>query len=261
MGISDNQYTGFLAEFYDLLHLGLPDVDAYVRFAGQYGPRVLELGCGSGRILIPLARAGFQVTGLDMSCDMMARLKSKLEYETDETRANLTLVKGDMTDFHLGTTYDLVIAPCNMFNHLLSSQKVVSALVCVREHLKDEGTFIMDFSLPDLEFMQAVDGRERTFEVVHPVRATRIVYKFTVNHDFARQLQREYITIREYMGKSLVQKQECRQTMRYYFPEQMRDFLKQAGFFIFEEQDSLMYQPSPQEPGELVLLCRKHLTT
>jgi SAM-dependent methyltransferase len=83
---SAGSFSGFFAEFYDILHAGLDDVDAYVEYASRFGPRVLELGCGTGRILIPLACAGFTVTGVDSSGDMIAICRERLGYEPEDVQ-------------------------------------------------------------------------------------------------------------------------------------------------------------------------------
>lgn len=247
-----------MAEFYDLLHMGLPDVEAYVSFGRRYGPGILELGSGSGRILIPLARAGFEVTGIDRSDDMMARLKAKMAYEPCSVQSRLRNKKADITCFDLHTSFDLIIAPCNLFNHLPEPDQVRKTLTCVKGHLKDSGTFIVDFSIPNVEFMASVNGRERVFEFIHPIRGTRIVDRFTVHYDFVKQLQREHIVVEEYDGKTLLQRAECRQTMTYYFPRELRILIEGAGLAVFHTQGSLLEDvPVTAESGEMVFFCKK----
>ena len=108
-----DEFSGFFAEFYDILHAGLADVDAYVEFAKRYGPALLELGCGTGRILVPLARAGLEVTGVDRSEDMLELCRQKLAYEDEEVRSRARLMRADTRDLALNKRFDLVLAPCN----------------------------------------------------------------------------------------------------------------------------------------------------
>src|SRR5438874_377731 len=76
-----------LARFYDLDHAGFADdLDFWRNLARQIGGPVLEVGCGSGRVLLPLARAGFEVVGIDTSAPMLDRLKARLHAEPAAAR-------------------------------------------------------------------------------------------------------------------------------------------------------------------------------
>src|SRR5215472_533971 len=87
-----------LPELYDRIPLynSRPDVDFYVDLCRQAG-KALELGCGTGRILIPAAEAGCVITGLDQSKSMLARCRAKAATLSDDTRNRITLVEADMT--------------------------------------------------------------------------------------------------------------------------------------------------------------------
>jgi cyclopropane fatty-acyl-phospholipid synthase-like methyltransferase len=85
------------------------DVDFYVEEAIAHGGKVLEVGCGTGRILIPAARQGAEVTGLDRSARMLAQCKARVAEESPEIQKNVTLVKADMRDFDLGRTFSIIM--------------------------------------------------------------------------------------------------------------------------------------------------------
>src|SRR5216683_2691595 len=83
MHVNDEDRSPFIAEFspYVAAYLTRPDIDFYVQVARECGGPVLELGCGSGRILIPTARAGLNITGLDSSEGMLAVCRATIETE------------------------------------------------------------------------------------------------------------------------------------------------------------------------------------
>src|ERR1051326_5853005 len=93
------------------LYAARPDVDFYVEEAKAAGGPALEIGCGTGRILIPTARAGVTITGLDGSTEMLARARAKLAAEPAPVRQRATLVQADMRDFELGARFALITAP------------------------------------------------------------------------------------------------------------------------------------------------------
>ena len=104
------------------------------------GP-ILELGVGTGRVAIPLARAGFGVWGIDASDEMLARAGCKAEPALAE---RLHLLPGDMRDFELGRTFDLLFAGLGTFHHLLTREDQLACLACVRRHLAPGGLFVCD---------------------------------------------------------------------------------------------------------------------
>jgi len=95
---------GFTAEFYDHVvpYRERQDVAFFVELAREAGGPVLEVGCGTGRVLIPTARAGFEIVGLDLSPSMLAVCRESLAQEPAEVQARVELVEGDMRDFDLG---------------------------------------------------------------------------------------------------------------------------------------------------------------
>jgi ubiquinone/menaquinone biosynthesis C-methylase UbiE len=89
----------------------------------EFGEPALELGCGSGRVTLAVAQAGFLITGVDLSPQMLARAEQKLADMPEETRARVSLVQGNMTSFDLGQRFPLVIIPFRPFQHLLEVQQ------------------------------------------------------------------------------------------------------------------------------------------
>jgi SAM-dependent methyltransferase len=255
-----SQYSGFFAEFYDIIHSGLSDVGAYIEFGHKYGPDILELGSGTGRILIPLARAGFTVTGIDLSHDMICRCKTKLDLEDEATKSRVAIARKDITEFCFEKLFDLVIAPCNVINHLFEPTRLKKALTCARNHLKESGIFILDNSIPDIQYMVLVNGRQRVFEFEHPLTGTRIVDRFKSTYDFVNQLEHDSITIEEYDDTgALLRKASCHGTMAYFFPRELRMFLRLSGFEILHEQGSLLEDtPITPESTEMVFICRRN---
>jgi len=253
-----DHFSGFFAEFYDILHAGLGDVEAYVQFARKFGPKILELGSGTGRILIPLVRAGFQVTGVDLSDDMIAVCRRKLEFESPEVRARVRLIKGNIIDLDLSDTFDLVIAPCNLINCLTGPGEGLELMRSARRYLKDGGVFILDNSVPDIPYMVQSDGVTKTFEFTHPLTGTTITDTFTAYYDFTLQIERDHIILEEHDGDRLLRREEAEVEQTFCFPREIRTMLACAGFEIFHEQGSTMEDvPIDSSAGEMVFFCRK----
>jgi len=107
------QSNPFVARLYDQVipYRERPDVEFFVEEAVASGGPVLEIGCGTGRVLLPTAQAGIPITGLDLSSHMLDVCRQALKNEAPEIQSRVTLVEGDMRDFDLGGTYQLITSP------------------------------------------------------------------------------------------------------------------------------------------------------
>ncbi|HID52267.1 MAG TPA: class I SAM-dependent methyltransferase, partial [Anaerolineae bacterium] len=137
-----------IVAYYDLTHADLTaDIPFILKLAGEAGGPVLELGCGSGRLLRPLAQSGYSVTGVDNSPAMLARASARLAGETTAVQNRVTLIEADMTDFTVDGRFPLVIIPYNTFMHLDTGQ-ATAVLRRVRDCLAENGRLFIDLINP-----------------------------------------------------------------------------------------------------------------
>lgn len=138
------------ANIYDAVHSHrTADVRFYVESAQATGGTVLELGCGTGRIAIPIARARVDVVGLDSSPGMLREARRNLK-EAGPLPGTIAFRRGDMRRFRLPQAFTLAIIPFNSFLHLLSVADQRHALECIRHHLAPGGLLALDIFVPDL---------------------------------------------------------------------------------------------------------------
>jgi SAM-dependent methyltransferase len=137
------------------------DVQFYSDEAGDAGGSVLEVGCGTGRILLPIARSGHSIGGLDSSQQMLERCRSKLRDEPEAVRSRVSLHQGDARDFELGRRFDLVIAPFRVVQHLTTIEDQLRFLDSVARHLAPGGRLAFDVFNPNFAALVATDGIER----------------------------------------------------------------------------------------------------
>lgn len=168
-GYDDVEEIGLL---YDnvTLYNARPDVDFYVEEALTHGGKVLEIGCGTGRILIPAARQGAEITGLERSPRMLAQCKARLAEEPPEVQKNATLVQADMRDFNLGRQFSIIMIPFRPLQHLVAVSEQISALRAMHRHLEPGGRLVFDVFNPKIQYLVEDNSRERedTAEVVLP---------------------------------------------------------------------------------------------
>jgi SAM-dependent methyltransferase len=115
------------------------DVPFYVEEAARAGGPVLEVGCGTGRVLLPTARAGAAVTGVDGSAAMLARCRERLAAEPEAVRARVSLRHADARALDLGATFALVTAPFRVLQHLVTVDDQLRCLAGVARHLAPPG--------------------------------------------------------------------------------------------------------------------------
>ncbi len=105
--------------------------------------RVLELGCGSGRLVCDMATRGFSMTGLDLNPTALEYCKKKLK----KLGVKGETVVGDMTNFKFDQPFDAAVNAINTFRHLESEEAALAHLDCVAEHLKPGGVFVLSLHL------------------------------------------------------------------------------------------------------------------
>lgn len=137
------------------------DVAFYVEEARNAGGDVLEAGCGTGRILIPIARTGVRIAGLDGSRQMLDHCRSKLRSENEAVQARVVLHQGDARDFDLKRQFKLVTAPFRVVQHLTTTEDQLRFLDSVARHLAPGGGLIFDVFNPNFAALASADGTER----------------------------------------------------------------------------------------------------
>ena len=135
-------YSG-AAKFYDLFG-SKNDLEFYRELALQSGKKALELGVGTGRVAIQLAKVGITVVGIDNSVHMLRVAREKLAKETEAVRKHVVLKRGDMRNFDLKHSFPFIYIPASTFDHNITVEEQKRTLSCVHKHLEKNGTFAFD---------------------------------------------------------------------------------------------------------------------
>jgi len=259
-GYADNP---FLAEFYDSVvpYRERQDVNFFVEMARQSGGPVLELGCGTGRVLIPIAKSGIEIVGLDGSPLMLSVCREKLLSESEAVRSKVTgLVQGDMRAFELGRKFSLATIPFRPFQHLLTVEDQMSCLENIRKHLVAGGKLVLDIFNPSLPLLAEErylqeHGEEPEFTTADGrkvVRRARIV-----SRDYFNQITHNestyYVTHPDGREERFVH----RFPMRYLFKFEVEHLLARCNFGV--EAVYADYDKSPygsKYPGELIFVAK-----
>jgi SAM-dependent methyltransferase len=253
----------FVAEFYDYVvpYRERQDVNFFVELAQQAGSPVLEIGCGTGRILIPTARAGVRIVGLDSSASMLAVCREKLAREPQDVQARVELMEGDMRCFDLGRGFRLATIPFRPFQHLISVEDQLACLACIHRHLVAGGRLVIDLfnpSLPHLvndRFLEELN-REPPFTMPdgrQVLRRHRILAR-----DFFNQTQEVEMIYRVSYPDGREERLVHRFPMRYLFRFEAEHLLTRSRFQVenlYADFDKSPY--GSKYPGELIFVAGK----
>jgi SAM-dependent methyltransferase len=256
------EYEHF-AEFYD--HVDLyrhrPDLAFYLDLAREAAGRVLEAGCGTGRLLLPIARAGLAIDGLDSAPAMIDICRASLAREPADVQARVRLYLGDMCDPPIDEQYALVTIPFRAFLHLLTVDDQLRALTALRERLQPGGRLVLDVFNPSLPML--TDQRITIDPVVEPaftmpdgrrvVRSWRIV-----SRDYFAQTQLIDFTFEatDREGRVTVQREQF--TLRFMFRYEAEHLLERCGFRVDAVYADYDRRPvGTIYPGDLVFVATR----
>lgn len=227
------------ATYYDCYATGLKgDVQFYVEEARTAGSPVLELGCGTGRILIPIAEAGIEVVGLDRSSVMLDQARRKVAFLAPDVQERVDLIEGGMGDFALGRRFNLVAIPYRAFLHLPTPEDERQALLNIRDHLVEGGLLVMNMFDPLLELIAGHSGPlgaalKKQSEFTHPETGHRVVIWDSRQYDPERQLVDQNFVFDELdeVGQVLARRYTS-YSLRYVYRQEMQYLLELCGFRI-----------------------------
>lgn len=247
-------YEAF-ARYYDIWYEDFhEDVEFYLQLAERTGGPVLECMSGTGRALIPFARAGYEVTGIDRSPAMLDMFTTKVTLERPEVQHRIELVQGDVREVRLERRYRLVFMPLNSFLHLLTAEDQERALRTVWEHLEDGGLFSFAVFSPRLDRPEHL--------VRH--RGTKLTNQGEIISWFEAQTFEEgtQLTDLTYFFDISRQDRPVRRvtaafTLRYLFQREAQELLARSGFEVLETYGDYRGGELSTSSGLMVFVARK----
>ena len=238
-------------DVYDMLFESLGFDRAFWLQVGReaHGP-VLDVGCGTGRVLIPLLEAGVDADGVDLSTAMLDRLKSKLARKGYRPR----LLAADMRDFTLPRLYARVICAFNTFAHCETIADQLATLRCCREHLAPGGALVLHISYPPASLWLGPDGEpvlEHEAKIPggdHRIQIFDRRFKHVVN-----QHQRSEIEVREIdAGDGVVASHRFETTQRWIYRYELELLLGLAGFARWDIQGDFDGGPLERDNQQMI---------
>ncbi len=221
------------ARYYDLqpFHDDLP---FYERLIPSPAAAVLELGCGTGRILVPLAGHCGYMHGLDLSPAMLEICRSRAE-RAGLPRDRYSIERGDASSFRLDRSFDLIIAPFRVFQALETDPEVEGCLRCIAAHLAENGSCVLSMFNPVRSWNELLRGWRREEEVPEweatlPGGERIVCSSLCQNLEPQKQVLYPDLVYRRFQGDRVIEHFVQPISMRCWYPDEIQTLLEERGF-------------------------------
>jgi SAM-dependent methyltransferase len=230
------------------------DLPLYRELARRDPGVILDAMCGTGRVVVALAAAGFQTVGLDIAPEMVQIAERKRVEQCLEQR--LRLVQGDVRSFVLDEQFGVVLVPMNSFMHLETVEDQLAALHSIKRHLAPDGLVVIDLFNPDPRDLMTDQGvlvYERTFTSAHG----RPVQKFVLRRtDAASQRQMVEFIYDELQPDGVVVRRALPFVMRWLYRFELQHLLARAGLVLEAIYGDYDLEPYTSDSPQLIVIAR-----
>lgn len=192
------------------------------------------MGCGTGRVSIPIGAKSKSLTGVDISSAMLERAKMKSKEE------NVSFVEADITAYDSKIKYDLIIAPFRVLQAIEHEERVQSFIEVIRTHLKADGLAILNIFNPNLPREKMATDWKKEGETLwseHEMENGDILKAYYTRNeiDISNQVMHPEIIFRRFRGSQLVDEHINPICMKYYYPDEFTSLISVNGFEIVEK--------------------------
>ena len=240
----ESSYGEHWAAIYDEIYTVVEDytIDLLLGYAGA-GGSALELAVGTGRLALPLSERGVEVTGVDISQEMLDIMSGKAGGEA------IRVVVGDIVDFSLGRRFPLVYLPFNTLFALLTQARQVQCFANVSRHLDPGGRFVLDCFVPD---MKRYDAHNTRIGVSSIASSQEHAYELSIHHPLEQKVVSHHVRHRA-DGSTLV----LPVSVRYAWPSEMDLMAHLAGLELEDRWGWYDRRPFTEASGQHVSVYRK----
>jgi SAM-dependent methyltransferase len=233
------------------------DIPFYLDCAREGGNPVLELGAGTGRVTRHLVRAGFAVTGLEVSRRMLERARVRLS-RLREARGSWTLLEGDMAKTAIRKRFATVLVPFRAFHHLYTVDRQLAALRLIRTHLRPDGLAVIDLFHPDIPEFERLNGRlVVAYDRKGPEPGTRVVQRFRMTCDFPRQMGAIDYYWDVYQGRRRLSRDHAPMRWRWFHRYEFEHLLARAGLRTARVVGDFDGRPYDSDSEEMVFFVNR----
>ena len=237
------------ASIYDGMNTGLDDLQFYKRWLPENkDARILELCCGTGRLTLPIAKDGYDISGVDYTSSMLDQAKLK----ASEQGLKIKFIEADIRTLDLSGKYDLIFIPFNSIHHLYRNEDLFKAFNAVRNHLKTGGLFLLDCFNPNIQYI--VEGEKKQKEIAEYTTddGREVLIKETMRYENSTQINR--IEWHYFINGVFDSIQNL--DMRVFFPQELDSYLEGSGFNVIHKFGSFEEEAFNDNSEKQIFVCR-----
>jgi SAM-dependent methyltransferase len=242
------------AQFYDLRDEGYyDDYPLTAQWARSLGGPLLDLACGTGRMALRMAGLGYQVTGVDVTPEMVALARQKAA----KRGYPIEWIVADARNFHLGKQFSFIYMLEHAFQFFLTRQDIEALLACAREHLLPEGCFLFETRNPNPRNLQ--QARHPEGDRYTTPDGVQIVTTEEQRYDPMTQIQHCKIHVTFLHPDGQQEKKTLRVALRYVFPQEIEALLYYNGFEIRACYGNWQQEPLTDDSPEMIFVCQRRV--
>jgi len=246
-------YPESFARFYDVIYHSVRDGVDNEFFSGQAilaKGSVLEAGVGTGRLFMKALEKGVDIHGIDISPTMISILLSKLPVEHHER-----ISRQSITSFSFDKRFSLIMAPFRVFMHLENKEEQLAAINNVYDHLEENGRFIFDLFIPDLN--QLLKGLDRKVDFEGEYAPGKMLRRTVSTFpDLVNQIIRVHFHL-EWEENGQIKSDDWIVNMRFYFRYELEHLIERSKFSSYEIAGDYNGKPLSADSKEFIVICKK----
>jgi SAM-dependent methyltransferase len=237
------------ANIYDGMNTNLADLQFYKKWLPKnMDARILELCCGTGRLTLPIAKDGYDISGVDNTSSMLEQAKVK----ASEEGLKVTLIEADIRTLNLQEKYDLIFIPFNSIHHLYENKDLFKAFNVVKNHLKEGGLFLLDCFNPNIQFIVKGEKEQKEIATYTTKDGRDVLIKQVMRYENKTQINR--IEWHYFINGAFNSIQNL--DMRLFFPQELDSYLERNGFKIIHKFGSFEEDAFNDNSEKQIFVCQ-----
>ena len=237
------------ANIYDGMNTNLTDLQFYKRWLPKSkNARILELCCGTGRLTLPIAKDGYDISGVDYTSSMLNQAKIK----ASEAGLEVRFIEADIRALDLREKYDFIFIPFNSIHYLYENEDLFKAFSIVKNHLKEGGLFLLDCFNPNMQYIVEGEKEQREIATYTTDDGRKVSIKQTMHYENKTQINR--IKWHYFINGEFDSVQDL--DMRMFFPQELDSYLKWFGFTIVHKFGNFDEKTFRDNSEKQIFVCK-----
>lgn len=212
--------------------------------------KILELCCGTGRLTLPIAQDGYNICSVDYTSSMLEQAKIK----ASEAGLDINFIEADIRALNLPEKFDLIFIPFNSIRHLYKNEDLFKALRGVKNHLKEDGLFLLDCFNPNIQYIVDGENEQKEIAAYTTIDGREVLIKQIMIYENKSQIN--LIKWHYFINGEFNSIQDL--DMRMFFPQELNSYLKWAGFNVIHKFGSFEEETFSDISEKQIFVCGKY---